>query len=66
MRILIIGSKGFIGQHLKTFLTRKNQEVWGADIVADYAHPERYFLIDPANTDFHFIFKTVQFDICIN
>ena len=66
MKILIIGSKGFIGQHLKKFLTAKQQEVWGADVMVDYAHAEQYFLIDATNADYHTIFQEQAFDICIN
>jgi dTDP-glucose 4,6-dehydratase/UDP-glucose 4-epimerase len=66
MKILIIGSKGFIGQHLKRFLMSKDHEVWGADVVVDYVHPEKYFLIDASNADFHELFKEVNFDVCIN
>jgi UDP-glucose 4-epimerase len=66
MKILIIGSKGFIGQHLKKFLISKGHEVWGADVVVDYAHPEQYFLIDASNADYHFIFEERSFDLCIN
>ena len=66
MKILIIGSKGFIGQHLKNFLISKNLQVWGADVVVDYVHPEKYFLIDASNADYHSIFQQTGFDICIN
>ncbi len=66
MKILIIGSKGFIGQHLKRFLLSKNEQVWGADVVNDYAHPEQYFLIDATNADFHQLFTIKEFDVCIN
>jgi dTDP-glucose 4,6-dehydratase/UDP-glucose 4-epimerase len=66
MKILIIGSKGFIGQHLKKFLLCKDHEVWGADVVVDYVHPEKYFLVDATNADFHSIFSSVTFDVCIN
>jgi dTDP-glucose 4,6-dehydratase/UDP-glucose 4-epimerase len=66
MRILIIGSKGFIGQHLKKFFLSKQDEVWGADVVVDYVHPENYFLVDASNADFHEIFSGDIFDVCIN
>jgi dTDP-glucose 4,6-dehydratase/UDP-glucose 4-epimerase len=66
MKVLIIGSKGFIGQHLKKFLTAEQHHVWGADVVVDYVYPERYFLIDASNADYHIIFQEQVFDICIN
>ena len=66
MKVLIIGSKGFIGQHLRKYLISEQHEVWGADVVVDYVHPENYFLIDASNSDYHFIFQEQVFDICIN
>ena len=66
MKFIIIGSKGFIGQHLKKYLAGQQQQVWGADVVQDYAHPEKYFLIDASNADYHAIFQEQSFDICIN
>ncbi len=66
MKILVFGSKGFIGQHLKKFLLSKNHDVWGADVVVDYVHRENYFLVDASNADFHAIFSAVTFDVCIN
>jgi len=66
MKFLIIGSKGFIGQHLRKFLAVKKYEVWGADVMVDYVHPEQYFLIDASNADYHSIFQEQSFDTCIN
>jgi UDP-glucose 4-epimerase len=66
MKLLIIGSKGFIGHHLRKFLTAQRHEVWGADVIVDYAHGEHYFLIDATNADYHSIFQEQHFDICIN
>lgn len=66
MKFLIIGSKGFIGQHLKKFLTAGQHQVWGADVVVEYAHAQQYFLIDATNADYHSIFQEQIFDICIN
>lgn len=66
MTILLIGSKGFIGQHLKKFLINKQHQIWGADVIVEYANAERYFLIDASNADYHTIFQEQRFDICIN
>jgi UDP-glucose 4-epimerase len=66
MEILIIGSKGFIGQHLKKFLTGLQHQVWGADVVVDYVHADQYFLIDATNADYHTVFQEQSFNICIN
>ena len=66
MNVLIIGIKGFIGQHLKKFLIGVHYHVWGADVMVDYVHPEHYFLIDASNADYQGIFQEQSFDICIN
>jgi len=64
MKILIIGSKGFIGSHCVTHFS-KQQEVWQCDIVTDPVS-KRYFLLDPNNVNYTAVFKDSQFDICIN
>jgi UDP-glucose 4-epimerase len=64
MKILIIGSKGFIGTYALKFFSEKN-EVWGCDVVVDYA-AKNYFLIDASNSDFEDVFSTIKFDVCIN
>lgn len=66
MKIIIIGSKGFIGSHLSTYLTEKGNIVYGADVVVDYPNTEAYFLIDASNSDYKEIFQQYDFDLCIN
>jgi dTDP-glucose 4,6-dehydratase/UDP-glucose 4-epimerase len=56
MKILIIGSKGFIGSHLIDCFS-KRYEVWEMDIVLDYSNP--YFI--PFED-----MKKHKFDFCIN
>ena len=65
MKILIIGSKGFIGKHAYDYFTKKNEDVYGADVSVDYANP-KYFTIDSTNSDFTEIFENHHFDVCIN
>jgi len=66
MKIIIIGSKGFIGQHLLAFY-RKSEgvETWGCDIYND-SEDSKYILIDISNSDFESIFRNNEFDVCIN
>lgn len=66
MKILIIGSKGFIGQNLSTYYHGKGHEVWGADVVSDYVNTEKHFLIDASNSDFSSVFQSIVYDLCIN
>jgi UDP-glucose 4-epimerase len=66
MKILIIGSKGFIGQYLISYFSGIGNEVWGADVVTDYVNTEKYFLIDASNSDFSSVFQKIVYDLCIN
>ena len=65
-KIVVIGSKGFVGQHLKKYLEEKKGDVWGADVIVDYVNTEKYFLIDAANSDFNAVFEEEDFELCIN
>lgn len=64
MKILIIGSKGFIGSNLARYFN-KQHEVWQCDVVTDYTTP-RYMQIDASNSDFSAVFEMQQYDVCIN
>lgn len=64
MKILIIGSKGFIGSHcVKHFAAR--HEVWECDVVTDYTN-DNYLLIDATNASFDEVFALQDYDVCIN
>jgi len=66
MKILVLGSKGFVGSHVWTyFKSRPNIEVYGADVVVDYNTPN-YFQLDASNADFKSLYETNNFDACIN
>lgn len=64
MKILVIGSKGFIGSHCVDFFSREN-EVWGCDVLMDYNSP-RYIFMESVDSDFQEIFLKRHFDVCIN
>ncbi len=64
MKILVIGSKGFIGSHCVDFFLKEN-EVWGCDVILDYNTPN-YLSIDAVDSDFLGIFEQCQYDVCIN
>lgn len=66
MKILIIGSKGFIGSYLSQYFQAQGHELYGADVVVDYTAGESYFLMDAANSDFRSLFEQQQFGLCIN
>jgi dTDP-glucose 4,6-dehydratase/UDP-glucose 4-epimerase len=65
MKILIIGSKGFIGTHATQFFKKRNYEVIGCDVVTEY-NDKNYFQIDATNSSYHSLFENNQVDVCIN
>jgi len=64
MKILIIGSKGFIGSHASLFFSAAH-EVWGADVLED-TKSKNYYRLNSQNTNFEVIFIERSFDLCIN
>lgn len=64
MKILIIGSKGFIGSHCVDFFQSKGYEVWQADV--NESTDKNFYKIERQNSDFSVPFKEHQFDVCIN
>jgi UDP-glucose 4-epimerase len=65
MKILIIGSKGFIGSHCFDYFEKSNHTTIGCDVVTDY-QTINYIQIDATNSDYHYIFENNIFDVCIN
>ncbi|MCE7065379.1 NAD(P)-dependent oxidoreductase [Dyadobacter sp. CY326] len=66
MKVLVIGSKGFIGSHLCDFFqSLPGYEVFESDVMVDY-EKTNYFLVDATNSDFQKVFRDYQFDACIN
>ena len=65
MKILIIGSKGFIGQHAFDYFKSLDYEILGCDVVTDYVSDD-YIQIDTTNSDYHTIFEKHDFDVCLN
>lgn len=65
MKILVIGSKGFIGFNVYKFFKQSNHEVLGCDVVTDYVD-KSYIHIDATNSDYNHIFKINNIEICIN
>jgi UDP-glucose 4-epimerase len=65
MKILIIGSKGFIGFHAMEYFKKQGFTVIGCDVVTDYTSKD-YYQIDATNSDYHTLFEKHEFDACIN
>jgi UDP-glucose 4-epimerase len=64
MKILIIGSEGFIGKHLVNFFSDKSYEVTCADILLQVK--SNYILINPEAPNFSVLFHDRLYDYCIN
>jgi UDP-glucose 4-epimerase len=65
MKILVIGSQGFIGSNISTHLEFKGCEVFSCDFL-DIRNQQNYFRINPFNSDYLEIFENHQFDLVIN
>jgi UDP-glucose 4-epimerase len=66
IKILVIGSGGFIGSNvLRAWQGKSDREVWGADILPTASH-DNYIVIDAETPDFFAIFAQHGFDVCIN
>jgi UDP-glucose 4-epimerase len=66
MKVLIIGSSGFIGSHLYQYLTRRGFQVKGCDISKVPVTADSFILLASGNEDFSGVFENEVYDICIN
>ncbi len=64
MKILIIGSTGFIGSHCAAYFLAEGHEIWHAN--TQYANQLNYFVVSPTQSNFEAVFSTQQFEVCIN
>jgi len=66
MKVVIFGSKGFIGHNLFNYLCEKDYDVWSSDIVNCSVNTKKHFLVNANSTDFDFVFQQQTYDLCIN
>ncbi|MBD3750369.1 MAG: NAD-dependent epimerase/dehydratase family protein [Sphingobacteriales bacterium] len=64
MKILILGSEGFIGKHLVHYFQKKNYTVISSDIILK--NESNYILINPEAPNFTLLFQKNTYDVCIN
>lgn len=64
MKILIIGSEGFIGKHCSVFFTQKGNFVFKADVVE--STQVNYIKLNVIDSNFNILFDNNIFDVCIN
>lgn len=65
MKILIIGSKGFIGTHTTQYFRDSGHDTYGCDVVVEY-NDSRYFQVDATNASYEEMFSLHEFEACIN
>lgn len=65
MKIIVIGSKGFIGSHLLSVLRKAGHTVYGCDVIQDPVDMN-YFQFHYSENTFDIIFSNNEFDVCFN
>ena len=67
MRIIVIGSEGFIGSHLCAHFLKNGYDVYGADITEPPANTKyRYIKVSRLSNETEELFRAHVFDYCIN
>lgn len=66
MKLLVIGSRGFIGSHLASYFSREGFEVYGCDLDRFEAAPYMYFRMEKGVTSWASVLSMHQYDYCIN
>ena len=66
MKILIIGSEGFIGKNLVKYLKNNNEIVIGCDIIKNSSCEIDFYFNDGITFEWYKLFEKEQFDFCIN
>lgn len=64
VKILIIGSKGFIGSHCNKYFSSNGYDVLGCDVVE--SEESNYISLNPISFNFNKLFIDHHFDYCIN
>ena len=66
MKILVLGSNGFIGRNALEHFRARYPETTGCDVIAPEVYDDRFLLLDKSDPQFEKIFLQNTFDICIN
>ena len=66
MKILVLGSEGFIGNHLVRHFLFKKQDVCGCDLFEAPATAYSYRKISRLSPELDELLQTASFDVCIN
>lgn len=65
MKVLVVGSEGFIGSHIVARFLQKGCKVVGCDLL-NIKPTYDYFQISRFTPDYESIFSSNEFDVCIN
>jgi UDP-glucose 4-epimerase len=66
MKLLLIGSEGFIGRHCVQYFLNKQWEVTGCDLVDYTSASYTYFKISRLQPSYEPVFEDATYDVCIN
>ncbi|MEO8085527.1 MAG: SDR family oxidoreductase [Bacteroidota bacterium] len=66
MKILVLGSNGFIGSNVLKHFRKSYPETFGCDVFSPKEYDEKFFLLDKLNPQFDKLFIQNTFDVCIN
>jgi dTDP-glucose 4,6-dehydratase/UDP-glucose 4-epimerase len=64
LKVLVLGSEGFIGSHTVRYLRERGYDVTAADIVLK--SEDKYHVINPESPNFPDLFVARRFDACVN
>lgn len=64
MKILIIGSQGFIGSHLDDYFSKKENVIYRCD-AQPINNGSHYFQVNKFNPDYHDVIRSTEPDVCI-
>ena len=67
MKILVVGSEGFIGSNLCRYFVEKGLQVYGADVVEPLAYAKyQHIKVSRLSAEWDDIFQLTNFNLCIN
>lgn len=66
MKILVIGSQGFIGSFVVKHFCKRGDTVYGCDLIAFNSNEYEYSKLSVLSSDIERLFLNNSFDVCIN
>jgi UDP-glucose 4-epimerase len=66
MRILVLGSEGFIGSHFRDFFLQNKIDIVGLDLFEQPSKPYKYIKVSRLSPEFEEAFQQYSFDVAIN